>query len=129
MLRRNRLVLTLGPWSLALTVTLAGPPARRIADINRDSESPDLIGFVPLGQGTLLCTRSTSGYAPSRLRWSDGTAAGTRLLGEIEISYRSPHARIGHRVIFTGRSGGWDWEPWTTDGTTAFDNVRVLAVR
>ena len=110
-----RFIITkLGDSDFELAVTDGTPEGTH--SIKRQSYIPELIEF---GNGALF-SGGDSDHGPE-LWFTDGTAAGTRMISDIlpGKSGSSPFEfhRVGDKVLFIARTDDYGLEPWITDGT------------
>ena len=112
--------------------TVAG--TTRVTDINPgpSSSSIGLMTVLDIGAGPRLWFRADNGTSGIELFVSDGTAAGTSLVRDINpgtsSSFPNYMEKLGNRVIFSANDGTTGTELWSTDGTTA-GTVQLLDIR
>ena len=99
---------------LAASTLLAAPPARRIVDINRDPEGVSIQMGTAAPHGAFF-TAYRSSPDPNPLWWTDGTAEGTRALGDVGMA---SGVELDGVAVFEGWTlSGRDFELWRSDGT------------
>ncbi|MEZ5988816.1 MAG: hypothetical protein R3F30_06780 [Planctomycetota bacterium] len=97
----------------------------QVADINTTSAtaSSSPFGFTQLGSSERFVFRANDGANGLELWVSDGTAAGTTLVKDINAGSASGSPNnmtaIGDLVWFAANDGTTGIEPWITDGTAA----------
>ncbi len=109
------------PAQAATTGKPYGPGVNLIGSVNPEFTKDEGSPSASLG-GRLLFAGSDARGGGKELWSTDGTAAGTRLVKDINLGPESSgpgnFLRLGNRVLFTAyTSSGTEW--WTTDGTTA----------
>ncbi|HSY51697.1 MAG TPA: ELWxxDGT repeat protein [Thermoanaerobaculia bacterium] len=124
-MRRLALVLTLiAPLSVRAQTPYLVKDINASTTVNPSSSSP--ANFFRFGSRIFFSARTTVG---TELWSTDGTAAGTALVADINVgsssSNPSQFVNVNGRLLFNANDGVHGQELWTTDGTSA--GTRLLA--
>jgi ELWxxDGT repeat protein len=109
----------LGDWGLFRS----DGTAQGTTEVQSLSGSPAPDGLTPFGSGLAFAASDSERVYGQELWFTDGTAAGTRMVSDILPGSASSHPRgltvVSGRLYFTADDGVHGAELWTSDGTAA----------